>query len=103
MTTGTYLDKIIPRTKLDLDSRLSLVPESELINRIKDLPPTIDFYQAFRKDKLHLIAGFKKLRLVCVQVSEDAKIRCPYAGFPQAYSSKYFAFFSQKALSFASG
>ena len=60
MTTGTYLDKIIPRTKLDLDSRRSLVPESELINRIKDLPPTIDFYQAFRKDKLHLIAEIKR-------------------------------------------
>ena len=56
MTTGSYLDKIIPRTKLDLDSRRSLVPESELINKIKDLPSTIDFYQAFRKAKLHLIA-----------------------------------------------
>ena len=60
MTTGTYLDKIIPRTKLDLDSRRSLVPESELINKIKDLPSPIDFYQAFRKDKLHLIAEIKR-------------------------------------------
>ena len=60
MTTGTYLDKIIPRTKLDLDSRRALVSQDELINKIQDIPSTIDFYQAFKKDKLHLIAEIKK-------------------------------------------
>ena len=60
MTTGTYLDKIIPRTKLDLDSRRSRVSQDELINKIQDIPSPIDFYQAFKEDKLHLIAEIKK-------------------------------------------
>ena len=60
MTTGTYLDKIIPRTKLDLDSRRALVSQDELIIKIRDAPSPIDFYQAFKKDKLHLIAEIKK-------------------------------------------
>ena len=60
MTTGTYLDKILPRTREDLDDRISSQPLNEVKARAKDAEETRDFYDAFAEDRLHLIAEVKR-------------------------------------------
>ena len=60
MTTGTYLDKILPQTREDLDVRMSAQPLKEVKARVRDLEETRDFVGALSEDRLHLIAEVKR-------------------------------------------
>ena len=60
MTTGTYLDKILPQTREDLDDRMSSEPLKEVMARAKDSPETRDYIAALADDRLHLIAEVKR-------------------------------------------
>ena len=60
MTTGTYLDRIIPQTVEDLKARKSLRSLVELRSRVADAPDPMDFVGAFAGDRLHLIAEVKR-------------------------------------------
>lgn len=60
MSTGTYLDRILPRTREDLEMRRSLLPPAEIQARLADAPPALDFIGALAEDRLHLIAEVKR-------------------------------------------
>ena len=60
MTTGTYLDKILPQTRDDLEDRMSSQPLNEVMARAKDSPDTRDYVAALAEDRLHLIAEVKR-------------------------------------------
>ncbi len=60
MATGTYLDRILPRTAQDLDARRTEVPESELRSRATDTPEPLDFVASLGDNRLHLIAEVKR-------------------------------------------
>ena len=60
MTTGTYLDKILPQTRDDLNDRMSSQPLNEVKARAKDAEETRSYYDAFSEDRLHLIAEVKR-------------------------------------------
>lgn len=60
MTTNTYLDRIIPRTREDLEERKKALPLAELQSRLADVPPPNDFIEALSEDRLHLIAEVKR-------------------------------------------
>ena len=60
MTTGTYLDKILPQTRDDLDVRIAAQPLKEVRSRVRDLEEARDFIGALSEDRLHLIAEVKR-------------------------------------------
>ena len=60
MTTGTYLDKILPQTREDLDVRIAAQPLKEVRTRVRDLEEARDFVGALSEDRLHLIAEVKR-------------------------------------------
>ena len=60
MTTGTYLDKILPQTREDLNDRMSAQPLRELKARVRDAGDTRDYLEALAEDRLHLIAEVKR-------------------------------------------
>jgi indole-3-glycerol phosphate synthase len=60
MSTGTYLDRILPRTREDLEARRAALPLVEAQARLADTPPPLDFVGALSEDRLHLIAEVKR-------------------------------------------
>ncbi len=60
MTTGTYLDRILPQTREDLADRVSSQPLREVQARVRDAEDTRDFVGALGEDRLHLIAEVKR-------------------------------------------
>jgi indole-3-glycerol phosphate synthase len=60
MSTGTYLDRILPRTSEDLQARRSASPEADLRSRAADSPRPLDFVAALGDNRLHLIAEVKR-------------------------------------------
>ena len=60
MTTGTYLDKILPQTREDLTDRMSSQPLAEIKAQARDAGETRDFVGALAEDRLHLIAEVKR-------------------------------------------
>ena len=60
MTTGTYLDKILPQTRDDLDARIAAQPLKEVRARVRDLEEARDFVGGLSEDRLHLIAEVKR-------------------------------------------
>ena len=58
--TGTVLDRIVARTKVDLDERKASVPESVLHARIASQRPAVDFEAALKGETVKLIAEFKR-------------------------------------------
>ncbi len=60
MTTGTYLDRILPQTREDLEARMSAQPLREITARVRDCEDTRDFIEALVEDRLHLIAEVKR-------------------------------------------
>ena len=60
MTTGTYLDKILPQTREDLNDRMSAQPLKEVKARVRDAEDTRDYFEALAEDRLHLIAEVKR-------------------------------------------
>lgn len=60
MTTGTYLDRILPRTREDLEARKAVLPLTELQARLADALPPKDFVGALAEDRLHLVAEVKR-------------------------------------------
>ena len=60
VATGTYLDRILPRTAEDIEARRSAVPEPELRSRTADTPAPLDFAACLADNRLHLIAEVKR-------------------------------------------
>ena len=60
MSTGTYLDRILPRTSEDLEARRSSLPIADIRSRTADSPPPLDFVDGLSEDRLHLIAEVKR-------------------------------------------
>ena len=58
--TGTVLDRIVARTKEDLEERKARVPESALRSRIADQRLASDFEAALKGETVRLIAEFKR-------------------------------------------
>jgi indole-3-glycerol phosphate synthase len=60
LETGTVLDRIVVRTKTDLDERKSRVPESELRAGIASQLPAVDVEAALKGETVKVIAEFKR-------------------------------------------
>ncbi len=60
MTSGTFLDKIIPRTVADTAERKARAPLAAVQAQAKDAPKPLDFAAALTRDPLNLIAEVKK-------------------------------------------
>ena len=60
VVTGTYLDRILPRTAEDVEARRSVLPEAELRSRAADAPAPLDFAACLGENRLHLIAEVKR-------------------------------------------
>ena len=60
LETGTVLDRIVARTKTDLDERKSRVPESELRAGIASQLPAVDVEAALKGETVKVIAEFKR-------------------------------------------
>ena len=62
MTPGTYLDRILPQTRADLEARKAALPLAEVQARLSRQvgAPALDFVRALAEDRLHLIAEVKR-------------------------------------------
>jgi indole-3-glycerol phosphate synthase len=58
--TGTYLDRILAQTAIDLDARRAATPETELRGRIASAPPPVDVPAALRRETVTVIAEIKR-------------------------------------------
>lgn len=74
MTSGTFLDRIIPRTVADTTERKTRAPLADVEARAKNAPKPLDFAAALTRYPLSLIAEVKKASPSKGQFVEDLDV-----------------------------
>jgi indole-3-glycerol phosphate synthase len=82
-TTGTVLDRILARTRVDLEMRKRQVARERLLERIKKQAAPVDFERSLRREHVAVIAEIKR--------ASPSKGRFPVDIDPAAVAEDYIA------------